>query len=177
MNKIWGWRQWRLEDFYYLKLASLLEIIPTWEATICVPVKVGLGQFLPKDKRRIDRFVSLKKRGGLAMCLSFYWVRRGGQDFKNGIWDTWRRCWLLEERRLEKLVVIVSMALEEALDTLQRRCGLSEERCFTCSTKGGIRHTPWRFEIVEHLCLIVETMFLWGQLQDSQSKAGIWGQL
>jgi len=119
---------WRI--FFHLKLASCLEMITAWEATICVPVKLGLGQFLPKDnrgidrfvslgqflpkvkrgidrfvwlgqflpehKRGIDRFVSLKKRGGLAMCLSFYWVR-GGQDFKNIVWDTQRRCQLSEE--------------------------------------------------------------------------------
>ena len=59
-------------------------MITAREATICVPVRLGLGQFLPKDKRGIDRFVwlgqflpedkrgidrfvSLKKRGGLAM--------------------------------------------------------------------------------------------------------------
>ena len=43
-----------------------------------------------------------------------------GQDFKNGIRDTQRRCQLLEERcpYADTLVVIVSTTLEEALDTL-----------------------------------------------------------
>ena len=43
----------------------------------------------------------------------------GGQDLKNGVKDTWRRCRLSEERRLDILVVIISTALEEALDTLR----------------------------------------------------------
>ena len=67
MNKIGGWTQWRLEDFYHIKLASHSKMIIAWEEPICVPIKLGLGQFLPEDKRGIDRFVSLKKGGGLAM--------------------------------------------------------------------------------------------------------------
>lgn len=63
--KIGGWRQWRLEDFYYLELASHSKMIIAWEATICVPIKPRLGKLIPEDKRGLDRFVSLKKRGGL----------------------------------------------------------------------------------------------------------------
>jgi hypothetical protein len=59
-----------LEDFYHLKLASRLEMITVGEATICVPVKLGLGQFLPKIRGElIDLFglanSSLKIRGEL----------------------------------------------------------------------------------------------------------------
>ena len=77
VNKIEGWRKWRLEDFYHLKLASRLEMITAWEEPICATVKLGLGKLIPEDKRGLDRFVSLKKRGGLAAWLSFYGVRGG----------------------------------------------------------------------------------------------------
>ena len=55
-----------MEDFYHLELASRSEMIIAWEVTICVLVKLGLGKLIPEDKRGLDRFVSLKKRGGLA---------------------------------------------------------------------------------------------------------------
>ena len=55
-----------MRDFYHLELASHSEMIIAWEATICVLVKSGLGRFILEDKRGLDRFVSPKKRGGLA---------------------------------------------------------------------------------------------------------------
>lgn len=50
-------------------------------------------------------------------CPSMEW---GGQGLKNGIRDTRRRCRFSEEGHLcaDRLVVIVSTALEEVLDTL-----------------------------------------------------------
>ena len=150
---IGGWRQWRLEDFYHLKLASRLEMITVGEATICVPVKLGLGQFLPKDKRGIDRFVSVKKRRGLAMWFSFYWVR--GERFQE---------WHLRHSE-EILTFRGKMSRHISGDCFydtwggvrhtQRRCGLLEEMCLMWNTKGCIKHTPCRCKIMEKLCLIV----------------------
>ena len=75
-----------MEDFYHLDLASCSEMIIPWEASICVPIKLGLGRFIPEDKRGLDRFVSLKKRGAwLHNCPS---IELRGQDLKNAIRDT-----------------------------------------------------------------------------------------
>ena len=76
-----------MEDFYHLKLASFLEMITTIEATICFHIKLGLGQFLPKYKRGIDRFVSLgqflpkDKRGS----DRFVWLGHFLPEDKRGI--------------------------------------------------------------------------------------------
>ena len=85
-----GWSQ---PNFYHLELASHLEMIIAWEATICVLVKLGLGYVIVlhgvRDTRRRCQLSEERRPYISGDCFYGTW---------GGVRHTRRRCGLSEER-------------------------------------------------------------------------------